>query len=105
MHTDFDDRTLIGLARAGLVLVGRTDPADLAAIVRDSPERAAQILHLCAAIAAHIPRDAWLRVWTRPLAGPPFHERSLAVIVQGDDHLLRDAVARAVQVLMDHAVP
>lgn len=103
--SDFDDRTLVGLARAVLVLVGRTDPADLAAIVRDSPERAALVLHLCAAIAAHIPRDAWLRVWTRPLAGSPFHDRSLADIVQSDDQQLRDAVARAVAVLMDHAVP
>lgn len=101
MH-DYYPRTLCGLAAASLVHIGRLSPVDARAVVRDDPERAVEISLLCAAIAAVIPRERWLAVWSRPLQAEPFAGRSLHELVQLDDlGALRACVRRAAVVLAD----
>lgn len=100
--SNYNARTICGLAVAALTHVGRLSPTVVYAAVRDDPERAAEIWLLCAAVSAAIPRERWPAVWSRSLQGEPFNGESLLEVIRLDDvRQLRACVRRAVAVLAD----
>ena len=98
---DYSARTLCGLASAALTHVGRLSPYTVRAAVQDDPERAVELLLLCAAVVVAVPRQRWPAVWARPLQGPPFDGQCLLEVVRLDLLRLRACVRRAAVVLAD----
>ena len=99
-ESDYSARTLCGLASAALTHVGRLSPYTVRAAVQDDPERAVELLLLCAAVVVAVPRQRWPAVWARPLQGPPFDGQCLLEVVRLDDvRRLRACVRRAVSIL------
>jgi hypothetical protein len=98
----YSARTLCGLAAAALTHVGRLPPHTVSAAVQDDPERAVELLLLCAAVAVAIPRHRWPALWSRPLQVPPFVGNCLLEVTRLDDvRDLRACVRRVVLVLAD----
>lgn len=101
-ESDYGARTLCGLAAAALTHVGLQPPHTVYAAVQDDPERAVELLLLCASVAVAVPRQRWPAVWTRPLQGPPFGGQCLLEVVRLDDvRRLRACVRRVAIVLAD----
>lgn len=101
-HRAYSARTLCGLASAALIHVARLPPYTVCAAVQDDPERACELLLLCAAVVVAVPRQRWPAVWTRPLQGPPFDGQCLHEVVRLDDvRRLRACVRRVAIVLAD----
>ena len=98
--SDYSARTLCGLAAAALTHVGQLPPHTVYAAVQDDPERACELLLLCAAVAVSVPRHRWPAVWSRSLQGEPFNGECLLEVVRLDDAArLRACVRRAVSIL------
>lgn len=99
-ESDYNARTLCGLAAASLTHVGRLPPDTAHAAVRDDPERAVELLLLCAAVAVSIPRHRWPAVWSRSLQGEPFVGRCLQEVARLDDVRDLRACVRCVAVVL-----
>ena len=97
---DYSARTLCGLASAALTHVGRLSPYTVRAAVQDDPERAVELLLLCAAVVVAVPRQRWPAVWARPLQGPPFDGQCLLEVARLDDVRRLRACVRLVAIVL-----